>query len=96
MTALTLVATFQAKPGTRGQLAERLQEMVTLTKPEPGCVRYDLHVDRKDDHRFVFIETWADELALDTHMETEHVQALLADAPHLTTNGLQLLKLQLI
>jgi len=96
MTSLTLVATFHAKPETSGQLAERLVEMVALTRPEPGCVRYDLHVDRGDDHRFVFVETWADESAWDTHMETEHVRALLADAPHLTTDGVQLLKLQLI
>ena len=94
MTALTLVATFQARPETREELARRLQEMVELTRSETGCLRYDLHVDREDDNRFVFVETWADVAAWDVHMDTPHVQALVTDSDRLTTNGIQLAKLR--
>lgn len=94
VTTFTLVASFHAHPDTRAELAERLQEMVVLTRPEPGCLRYDLHVDRDDDHTFVFVETWSDDAAWDTHMETAHVRSLLADAPRLTTEGVSLLKLR--
>lgn len=87
MTQLVLVATFQAVPRTRPELARRLEEMVTLSRCEPGCIRYDLHVDRSDEHRFVFVETWADDKAWAVHMQTPHVQALLEDALRLTAGG---------
>ena len=91
--ALVLVATFDGAPDLKDELAERLTEMVTLTRPEPGCLRYDLHVDRANDERFVFVETWADSASWDRHMETPHVRALLADAQRLTTRGAQLQQL---
>jgi len=90
---LVLVATFDAAPDREDELAERLTEMVILTRPEPGCLRYDLHVDRDNDERFVFVETWADSASWDRHMETAHVRALLADAQRLTTKGAQLQQL---
>ena len=94
MSALTLVATFQARPETREELAHRLQEMVPLTRNEPGCLSYDLHVDREDDNRFVFVETWADVAAWDVHMDTPHVRALVTDSQRLATNGIHLVKLR--
>lgn len=93
MGPLVLVATFDAGPDTRAELASRLTEMVVLSRPEPGCVRYDLHVARDDDHRFVFVETWADDTAWDVHMQTSHVQALLEDVPRLAVHGVQLQRL---
>lgn len=91
--ALVLVATFQATPDTRVELLARLSEMVALTSAEPGCLRYDLHVDREDDTRFVFVETWATVGDWDRHMQTDHVLALLRDVPMLTTSGVQLTRL---
>jgi quinol monooxygenase YgiN len=93
MAELVLVATFDARPGGVPQLAERLTEMVTLTRGEPGCLRYDLHADREHDNRFVFVETWADEDSWTLHMATTHVRALLADLPGLTVDGVQIQKL---
>jgi quinol monooxygenase YgiN len=94
VSALTLLATFQARPETREELARRLQEMVPLTRTEPGCLRYDLHVDREDDNRFVFVETWADVAAWDVHMDTPHVRALVTDSTRLTITGIHLVKLR--
>lgn len=96
MTALTLIASFQAKVGTREQLERRLQEMVVRTTGEQGCARYDLHIDADNAYRFVFIETWADKAAWEKHMTTDHVKRLLADAATLTTEGIRLEKLRQI
>lgn len=90
---LVLVATFDAAPNMRTELASRLSEMTVLSRPEPGCLRYDLHVDRDDHDRFVFVETWADDAAWDLHMRTSHVQALLEDSPRLTVGGVHLRRL---
>lgn len=93
MAELVLVATFDARPGGVRQLAERLTEMVAMTRGEPGCVRYDLHVDREDDNRFVFVETWASQESWERHMDTPHVRALLSELPQLTVDGVRLQKL---
>lgn len=93
MPEVVLVATFEAVPGCREELAGRLQEMVALTRGEDGCARYDLHVDREDDKRFVFVETWADVASWQRHMQTDHVRALLTDAPRLTVAGVRLQQL---
>lgn len=93
MPEVVLVATFEAVSGCGEELGGRLQEMVALTRGEDGCARYDLHVDRGNDERLVFVETWADEASWQRHMETDHVRALLADAPRLTVTGVRLQQL---
>jgi quinol monooxygenase YgiN len=93
MAELVLVATFDARPGGARLLAERLTEMVAVTRREPGCVRYDLHVDREDGNRFVFVETWASQESWERHMGTPHVRALLSQLPELTLDGVRIQKL---
>ncbi|SDE93508.1 putative quinol monooxygenase [Phytopseudomonas seleniipraecipitans] len=52
-------------------------ELVRKTRKEPLCLSYDLHIDQKDSGHFVFIETWPDKAALDTHCKTEHFRTLV-------------------
>lgn len=85
-----MVAKFQAQPEKRDELLGRLQEMVKLTQMEPGCVFYHLHVDRESRDIFYFTECWKDQAALDFHMKTSYIQAILLDAPLLTTSGISI------
>ena len=39
---------------------------------EPGIDRFDLLRDRQDGTRFVLVETYADQAAVDAHKQTEH------------------------
>lgn len=41
---------------------------------EKGCHQFDVVVSKDDDHSFVFYEVYDDEVALETHRETEHFQ----------------------
>jgi quinol monooxygenase YgiN len=93
-TEIVLVATFHACPDTVDELTRRLVEMVALTLTEPGCLRYDLHVDVDDPCRLVFLETWADAAALVAHDMTQHVQAIRTDAPQLTTEPISVHRLR--
>ncbi|MUL45377.1 antibiotic biosynthesis monooxygenase [Mycobacterium sp. CBMA293] len=54
-----------------------LEELVRLTRQEPLCVSYDLFVDQEDLGHFVFIETWPDRAALDSHCASEHFRRLV-------------------
>lgn len=53
---IKIVATLRAKPGKGQHLKQVLLACVEGSRAEPGCLFYDLHVDRSDAERFVFIE----------------------------------------
>jgi quinol monooxygenase YgiN len=44
MKTITVVATFQAKPGEENELRAALIGLVGPTRKEAGCISYDLHV----------------------------------------------------
>ena len=52
-------------------------ELVRLTREEPLCISYDLFVDQKDAGHFIFIETWPDKAALETHCASAHFRRLV-------------------
>lgn len=83
-----MCARFQAKPEHLDTLRNRLLEMVELTRKEPDCLFYNLHVDRNDPTIFYFLEGWKDQAALDLHDSTEYVQAIIRDSASLTTDGI--------
>ena len=75
-----VVAFIEVEPGQEAVLEEAAQACITHTRQEAGCLDYTLHRDRAEASRFVFIETWETEAALDAHMRTPHLQAFLAVA----------------
>lgn len=86
---IIMCARFQAKPEKLDELRTRLLEMVTHTLKEPGCLFYNLHVDKSDPTIFYFLEGWKDADALALHDKTPYVQEIIRDAPNLTTDGIK-------
>jgi quinol monooxygenase YgiN len=74
---VTVVATFQAKPGKENELRAALTGLVAPTRKETGCLNYDLHVSPEDPAKFLFHENWTSKAHLDTHLQTPHIKALL-------------------
>jgi quinol monooxygenase YgiN len=91
---LVVVAVFRARPEAVDELGDRLAEVVTATRQEAGCRRYDLHADIADPLRFVFVEEWADDDALTAHNGSEHLRALLADLPRLADGAPEVYRLR--
>jgi quinol monooxygenase YgiN len=87
---ITLIATFQAKPGQNAELEKRLRALVDPTRAEPGCINYDLHRSTEEEGVWMFYENWSSQADLDTHIQTPNLQALIRDLPVLTVNGLKL------
>lgn len=77
MKTLTVVATFQARPGKEAALREALLSLLAPTRQEAGCLNYDLHQSPEDPAKFLFHENWTDKAALDAHMQTSQIQKLL-------------------
>ncbi len=70
-----------------------LTSMLVPTRVEKGCIAYDLHEVIGDPCRFVFVETWESEAALEAHTRTPHFHNL-EQAQNLMTQPLKITKLR--
>lgn len=78
MKTLTVVATFAAKPGKEAELRAALTGLLAPTRQEAGCLNYDLHQATERPATFLFHENWTSKAHLDVHLQSAHVQAVLA------------------
>lgn len=83
MPPLTVVALIKAKPGKEAALREALLALVPITRQEPGCLTYDLHIATDQPGHFYFHENWTSRRHLDDHLARPHLQALAARADEL-------------
>lgn len=74
---LRVIAQDFIKPESIELVHPLYEELVRATRQEPLCISYELLVDQKDPSHFIFIESWPDRAALDTHCATEHFQRLV-------------------
>ncbi|HXE42529.1 MAG TPA: putative quinol monooxygenase [Candidatus Baltobacteraceae bacterium] len=74
---LTLVVTFQARPGKEAELRKVLTALVAPSRKDAGCLNYDLHVALDDPAKFIFHENWATKAHHEAHVAAPHIQALL-------------------
>jgi len=82
---ITVVATFQAKPGKEAELKKVLIGLVAPTRQEAGCLSYDLHAAPEDPANFLFHENWTSKAHLDAHLLSAHIKALLPRVDELCT-----------
>ena len=75
---IVVIVTARARDGHEAEVQDALLEAARLTRAEPGCVQYDLHVGAEDPALVAVYERWADQAALDAHYQTPHARALHA------------------
>ena len=69
---ITKSVTFVAKEGDEAKMKELLSAMVIPSKAEEGCLFYEIFQYENDRKRFMAVETWADEAALEGHKTSAH------------------------
>jgi len=69
---ITKRVTFIAKPDGIEKLKELLSAMVKPSKAEKGCLFYEIVQYENKREKFMAIETWENEEALDGHKASEH------------------------
>jgi quinol monooxygenase YgiN len=69
---LTIVATVTVKPEFKDDVLKAIKTVVDATRKEPGNIFYDVFEDVKNPSKFVFIETWKSQAAIDFHNKTAH------------------------
>ena len=83
--SLTVVATFQAKPGKEAELRAALMGLLAPTRKEAGCLNYDVHQATDNPAKFLFHENWTSKAHLDAHLQSPHIKALLPRVNELCT-----------
>lgn len=72
-----LTATLNSKPEYLEEVKSVLENMVTESRKETTCIRYDLHQGMEDKTQFVFWEIWESKEALEEHNQQPHIQKFL-------------------
>lgn len=65
-----LMVTFRSQSGRESDLEKVLLELVTASRAEPDCIRYDLAQSTADAEVFFLVECWASEKSLIKHKQT--------------------------
>jgi quinol monooxygenase YgiN len=73
---IVVIAELHARAGQEMELEQVLRQMITPTRQEPGCIRYELNKSLSDPAVFIFYERWQDQTALDGHLKTPHMSVL--------------------
>ena len=69
---LTIVATVTVKLEYKDDVLKAIKTVVDATRKEPGNIFYDVFEDVKNPLKFVFIETWKSQEAIDSHNKSAH------------------------
>jgi len=68
-----VVAHFIARPDTVDAVREVVTGFIEPTRKEDGCISYVLLRNDANPLEFTFVEEWASNAALDTHLQTPHL-----------------------
>ena len=69
---LTIIATVTVKPEYKEDVLKAIKTVVDATRKEPGNIFYDVFEDVGNPLKFVFIETWKSQAAIDSHNKAAH------------------------
>ena len=83
MSEIVVVGSFTARPGKEAEGLEAFEALVEPTHAEDGCILYALHRGSDDPAKLAFIERWESREALEAHLASPHIKAILERAEDL-------------
>ena len=86
--SIRIIARLLARPESIDAVRRACLAMLEPTRRETGCIRYELLTNIANPAEFTFVEEWADQAAIDAHMATPHLKALVADTQPLLADPL--------
>lgn len=69
---LKIVAIMTVKPEAVNDILPIFQAVVQGSQEEEDCISYNLHQDISDSTKFVMLEEWKSQSAIDFHNNTDH------------------------
>lgn len=77
-TPIIVIARIKTRLDARENWIVAAKACIAATLQEVGCLSYDMHESVTEPGSFVFVEQWRDKVALDFHMATPHLKAVVA------------------
>ena len=74
-----IVAHAVAREGEESRVQAQLEKLIGPTRAEPGCLRYELFVNKEKPGDFLFLEEYESDKAFQAHMDSKHVNAAIAE-----------------
>lgn len=69
---MTIIATYETSEGNDDKVAELLRGYVPRVLTEPGCIAFDVYRGIDNPCRFVLVEQYTDQAAVDAHIAADH------------------------
>ncbi|MEH1941597.1 MAG: putative quinol monooxygenase [Nostoc sp.] len=82
---IRVVARIIALPNKVEEVKAVLLELIEPTRQEAGAIEYELLQNQYDPTDFTFVEKWISDEALNTHLDSPHLQAGAAKLEGLVT-----------
>jgi quinol monooxygenase YgiN len=77
MTDLSNIVLLYAAEGKSALMGAALNELVTLTRQEPGCAVCELNQSSNEPNTWMVYERWRGQAAFDIHMQQPYVASFL-------------------
>jgi len=90
--SILVTGTIDFDPTNRDKAIETVTACMEATRAEDGCEFYAFSGDLGDPGRFHVSEQWASQEAMDSHMQTPHMAALMGAMGSLGVTGASLTK----
>ena len=79
---VVLAVTWMAKTGKESEVKDYFAKLTEASRPEPGCVMFQVHRHKTDPRRFFIYEQYKDDAALEAHRASPHfLQYVKKDLP---------------
>jgi quinol monooxygenase YgiN len=78
---IVVIGRVQTDPEHREALIRIAQTVAAASRAEPGCMAYRVYEDTEQENRFVFVEEWVSDEALQQHFATPHIAEFMGAVP---------------
>ncbi|MFD1602360.1 putative quinol monooxygenase [Flavobacterium artemisiae] len=86
---ISITAILKSKPENLIEVQNMLTHLVTETRKEEACIRYDLHTS---ENVFILWEEWKDQVGLDLHNSQSYLQDFIKKTETLVSTPIQVYK----
>jgi quinol monooxygenase YgiN len=86
---ISITAIIKSKQENIEEVKDLIHHLVTQTRKEEACIRYDLH---NTENTFIIWEEWKDQAGLDIHNNQSYLQDFIAKSESLTSSPIQVYK----
>ena len=86
---ISITAIIKSKPENSEEVKNRILHLVTETRKEEACIRYDLHTT---ENVFILWEEWKDQAGLEIHNNQTYLQDFIKESESLFASPIQVYK----